>query len=427
MARAQLDPSQTVSHSTSMVDRFSPSHIGARRPGAQAGSGLLIIDDWFPNLLSGFRVAEFVHHLRVFPGLQVIATTPDPSHFARFAERYREVSDRVLPWRSDRLDAMRAAWFVFLNNAHTWLAEMEKRSIPFVFTLYPGGGFNLGDPESEAKLVRVLASPMLSAVIATQPITVETLRRMGCPVPVHDIPGVVVNPIYVVGSRARITFVEPGVTRICFAAFRYDPGGRSKGFPEFLGAAAILARDHPKLRFAVAGDLGPADWPVPAILEGRIAFHGPMPTSELQDFFLGQDVIVSPSRRHATSGTMFDGFPTGSCVEAALCGAAVLSSDELDQNRFYRVNEEILVCSPEAEAIALTLKPIVHDPARLAAIAEAGRQRTVTLYGAAAQLLPRTRVLRSLAAEAGIPGGDFLSLDTAGCWTPLGIGRTRNV
>jgi lipopolysaccharide transport system ATP-binding protein len=422
-----VDPSKTVRQSTSIVDRFSLSCIGAHRPDRPAGSGLVIVDDWFPNLLSGFRVAEFLHHLRVFPGLRVVSTNPDPSHFARFAKSYPDVSDRVLPWRADRLHGMRAAWFVFLNNAHTWLMEMEQRSIPFAFTLYPGGGFNLGDPKSEAKLARVLASPTLSAVIATQPVTVETLRRMGCPVPVHDIPGVVVNPSYFVCSRARTTFTAPGATRICFAAFRYDPGGRSKGFPEFLEAAAILVHDHPKLHFAVAGDLGPADWPVPAILQGRIAFHGPMPTSELQAFFLRQDVIVSPSRRHATSGTAFDGFPTGSCVEASLCGVAVLSSDELDQNRFYRVNEEILVCPPEAEAIALTLKPIVHDPARLAAIAEAGRQRTITLYDAAAQLLPRTRVLRSLAAEAGIPGGNFLSLDTAGCSTPLGIGRTRNV
>jgi lipopolysaccharide transport system ATP-binding protein len=392
----------TVSHSTRLVNRFSLPSIGAHRPDRQVGSGLVIVDDWFPNLLSGFRIAEFLHHLRVFPGLRVVSTNPDISHFVRFAKSYPDVSDRVLPWRAETLNGMRAAWFVFLNNAHTWLAEMEQRSIPFVFTLYPGGGFNLGDPESEAKLARLLASPMLTAVIATQPITIETLRRMGCPVPVHDIPGVVVNPTYVVSSRARTTFTVSGATRICFAAFRYDPGGRSKGFPEFLEAAAILAHDHPKLRFAVAGDLGPADWPVPAILDGRIAFHGAMPTSELQAFFLRQDVIISPSRRHVTSGTAFDGFPTGSCVEAALCGVVVLSSDELDQNRFYRVNEEILVCPPEAEAIASTLEPLVADPARLASIAEAGRRRTLALYGTGAQLVSRTRVLRSLAAEAGI-------------------------
>lgn len=250
---------------------------------------MLVVDDWFPNLLSGFRIAEFVHYLRVFPGLQVISTCPDLSHFARFAERYPDVSDRVLPWRADSINSARAAWFVFLNNAHTWVVEMERRSIPFAFTLYPGGGFNLHDPESEAKLVRVLASPMLHAVIATQPITIEILRDIGCPAPVHDIPGVVVNPAYVVGSRARTTIVAPGAARICFAAFRYDPGGRSKGFPQFLEAAATLARGNPKLRFAVAGDLGPADWPVPIALQGRITFHGPLPTSELQAFFLGQE------------------------------------------------------------------------------------------------------------------------------------------
>ena len=170
----------------------------------------------------------------------------------------------------------------------------------------------------------------------------------------------------------------------------------------FLGAAAILAELHPRMHFAVVSDLGPQDWPVPAPLHGRITFHSPMPTAELRTFFLEQDIIISPSRRHAVSGTEFDGFPTGSCIEAALCGVAVLSSDELNQNRDYRIGEEILVCTPASEAIAATLDPVIRDTAQLAALAEAGRRRTVTLYGVAAQLIPRTRILRALAAEAGL-------------------------
>jgi lipopolysaccharide transport system ATP-binding protein len=351
--------------------------------------------------VTGFRVAEFVHYLRVFPGLRVTSTCPDLGHYESFAQRYPDVSHRVIPWRPAVFETAGAAWFVFLNNVYTWVAEMERRSIPFGFTLYPGGGFNLGDPESETKLARVLSSPMLRAIVATQPITVETLRRTDSHILVHDIPGVVVNPAYVVGSCARTCVPASGAARVCFAAFRYDPGGRSKGFPQFLSAAAILAELHPGMRFAVAGDLGPQDWPVPAPLHGRITFHGPMPTAELRAFFLKQDIIISPSRRHAVSGTEFDGFPTGSCVEAALCGVAVLSSDELNQNRGYRVGEEILVCTPEPEAIAATLDPVIRDTAQLAALAEAGRRRTIMLYGAAAQLVPRTRILRALAAEAG--------------------------
>ena len=312
---------------------------------------------------------------------------PNLGHDEKFAQRYPDVSHRVMPWRPTVFEAAGAAWFVFLNNVYTWVTEMERRSIPFGFTLYPGGGFNLGDPESETKLARVLSSPMLRTIVATQPVTVETLQRMDCRVPVHDIPGVVVNPAYVVVSRTRTCVPASGAARICFAALRYDPGGRSKGFPQFLSAAAILAELHPGVRFAVAGDLGPQDWPVPAPLHSRIIFHGPMPTAELQAFFLEQDIIISPSRRHAITGTEFDGFPTGSCVEAALCGVAVLSSDELNQNRGYDVGKEILVCTPEPEGIAATLDPLIRDTTQLAALAEAGRRRTIELYGVRAQLI----------------------------------------
>src|ERR1700733_14135294 len=109
---------------------------------------LLVIDDWFPNLGTGFRVAEFVHYLRIFPWLRVASTSsPGLGHYERFAERYPDVSNRVSPWHPDMLRTTRAAWFVFLNNAHEWVAEMERHCIPFAFTLYPGGGFNLASPE----------------------------------------------------------------------------------------------------------------------------------------------------------------------------------------------------------------------------------------------------------------------------------------
>jgi lipopolysaccharide transport system ATP-binding protein len=366
---------------------------------------LLVIDDWFPNLGTGFRIAEFVHYLRIFPWLRVASTCSAAlGHYERFAERYPDVSDRVTPWNPDILRTTRAAWFVFLNNAYQWVAEMERHAIPFAFTLYPGGGFELASSESEAKLARVLTSPMLRSVVATQPATLERLRRMCCPVATYDIPGLVINPAYVATSQPRTALREAGVIRICFAAFRYDPGGRNKGFPEFLNAASMLAQLHPHLRFAVAGDLGPEDWPVPESLASRITFHGPLATNELRQFFLGQDVIVSPTRRFAVTGSEFDGFPTGTCVEAALCGVMVLCSDELDQNRFYRPNEEILICAPRPDAIVMALDAMLRDTSRLVALAEAGRRRSVELYSVAAQLIPRTRILRALANEAGLPG-----------------------
>lgn len=397
-ARNERAADRAVTAAMTAAARPAPAAL----PPIDSGRGLLILDDWFPNLLTGFRVAEFVHYLRCFPRLRVGSLQPHGApHYQDFARLYPDVADRVVPCTPQLLAGAGAAWFVFLNNADRWLADVERHRLPFAFTLYPGGGFNLNDAESTAKLSRVLASPMLRAVVATQPVTLEVLRDMRCPVPVHEVPGVVVNPAYVAASQPRTALRCPDEIRICFAAFRYDPHGRSKGYPEFITAAAMLAQMHPRLRFAAVGDFGPEDWPVPPALQDRLAVHGPLATNDLHRFLPSQDVIISPTRRLAVTGRGFDGFPTGATVEAALCGLAVVASDELNQNRHYRPGEDILICAAEPTSIVATLDPFLRDPARLLALAERGRRRTVDLYGVATQLQPRTRLLRALAAEVG--------------------------
>lgn len=358
---------------------------------------LAIIDDWFPNLTTGFRVAEFVHHLKTFPNLTVFSSSPAfQAHYPAFFARYTDVAKRVVPLTTHDFSQINAAWLVFLNNAAACLSMLEAHSIPFVFVLYPGGGFHLNDPETDNKLTRILASPQLRGVVATQPIIIDTLQRFNCRVPIHYLPGVVVDPSLVEGSAPRPPHSRNEPLRICFAGFRYDKGGGSKGYPEFIAAAEILGRLHPDLRFAVAGDLGPADWPIVPFLKERISFAGAMPTDGLREFFLTQDVMIAPSRRYALSGKAFDGFPTGTSVEASLCGAAVVGSDELDQNRFYTSETNILIVEPTVEDIVAKLDPLIRDPDRLAALAEAGRKRTVELYGAEQQLLTRSRILQDL-------------------------------
>ncbi|MFP3670564.1 hypothetical protein SB717_36370, partial [Priestia sp. SIMBA_032] len=85
------------------------------------------------------------------------------------ATRYPEFAERVEPYTVDELRGASLAWMTFLNNAAYFLDDLEATETPFVVTLYPGGGLNLGDPEADAKLAAVLASPMLRAVITTQP------------------------------------------------------------------------------------------------------------------------------------------------------------------------------------------------------------------------------------------------------------------
>jgi len=225
---------------------------------------------------------------------------------------------------------------------------------------------------------------------------------MGCTVPITNIPGVVVNPNYIAASLKRKAAPQKNSLKICFAAFSYADLGRSKGYPQFIDAAALLVKSFKDLSFSVVSDIGKDDWRIPEALNNRISFHGPMETEELRQFFATQDVMVSPSRRFATSGRGFDGFPTGTAVEAALCGCAIVTSDELDQNRLYKDHEEILICPPESNEITAKLEPFLREPTKLAALAEAGRKRTAELYGPAHQLLPRTKLLRWLCQNSGV-------------------------
>src|ERR1035441_953476 len=70
-----------------------------------------------------------------------------------------------------------AAYVIFLNNIFGHVEFLEKARLPFVFELYPGGGFYLNEAESDAHLERVVSSPMFRKVIVTQNVTRDYLLR----------------------------------------------------------------------------------------------------------------------------------------------------------------------------------------------------------------------------------------------------------
>ena len=59
----------------------------------------LVLDDFFPNLLTGFRVAEYNAHLAAFPQLSVLSSLGDfASQHARYAEHHPALAHRVRPF-----------------------------------------------------------------------------------------------------------------------------------------------------------------------------------------------------------------------------------------------------------------------------------------------------------------------------------------
>ena len=362
------------------------------------------MDDFFPNLLTGFRVAEYNYYLEHFAELTVASAYPHfDEEWARYARAYPALAHRVLRYDPERLAGCRLAYLNFLNNAVLFLPALEAQRVPFVLTLYPGGGFGLGELESDAKLTRVLTSPLLRHVITTQRVTARYVReRLPRDVAMSEVFGVVANPIYFAPPPAR-TWFDRGKMRfdICFVAEKYMPRGENKGYPAFIEAATELAPRHREMDFHVVGGFEPGDIDVSA-LGGRIRFHGRLDTAALRSFLQGMDVIVSPNEPFKLHAGNFDGFPTGCCVEASLCGVAVVAADPLGLNEGrYRDGREFCLIGPAAADVVRALDELAAQPARIAAMGRAGYAVTRRLFDPATQLGRRQAIIEGELARAG--------------------------
>jgi lipopolysaccharide transport system ATP-binding protein len=204
-----------------------------------------ILDDFFPNLLTGFRVAEYNAHLQTFPQMQIMSSLAEfTDHFSAYRALYPELAQRIGQYVPSRLQGATFAYITFLNNAHQYLDDLTRFEIPFVLNLYPGGGLGLNEAESDQKLLRVLASPLLKAIIVTQPVVENYLAQLAkqndlkLP-PLHLIQGVVANPDY---FNANLTQHGPRygfgkeVLDVCFvAAMNMSPNIIRKDINNFPG------------------------------------------------------------------------------------------------------------------------------------------------------------------------------------------------
>ncbi len=380
-----------------------------RRPppaeAAPAAAGRpVVLDDFFPDLLTGFRVAEYNAYLARWPELRVLSAQPRfAACHAQYAARYPQWAGRVRPFEPAALAGATLAWIDFLNNAVQFLPALQARTLPFVLALYPGGGFGIDAEDSDAKLRRVLASPLLRALVTTTSLLTRYVARFAqrhglrLP-PLAEVPGVVVNPLYF--DEAPRPFLGEGkdIADVCFVAAKYMPRGVNKGYPEFVAAAQAVAAADASVRLHVVGDFGADDVEL-GPLAARLRFHGTLATAELREFLLGMDAIVAPSRPFTLHAGNFDGFPTGACVEAAACGVAVLAADPLAQNTLFDDGRSIVLLDNEPAAIAAALLALLRQPARLRAIGLAGQAVVRRHYAPQVQIGRRIAVLeRELAA-----------------------------
>lgn len=378
---------------------------------AAAGSDLLLLDDLFPQQISGFRISEYNSYLRHFPGATVLTTAASfplvgerrdyPAVLAEYTARYPDLAGRVQYYAGGALPPARLAYMLFINNADDFLAPLAAAGIPFVFCLYPGGGFVLDGEESDRKLRRVFASPLFRQVICTQPVTRDYLLAKGMvdAARITLIGGVVVPQLPAVPPPKRRYGQEKQVFNVCFVANRYMAGGLDKGYDLFIDTARRLAATYADMQFHVVGSFTADELEV-TDLAGRLTFHGTLNTAQFPAFYAEMELILSPNRPFVLSPGSFDGFPTGSCVEAALNGVAMFVADPLRLNPFVD-GEELVIVELDASRIAEQIATYYCQPERLYQLARQGEQRLRSYFSSTAQMGPRIALLSALMQEHG--------------------------
>ncbi|GAA3779623.1 glycosyltransferase [Flavobacterium ginsengiterrae] len=371
---------------------------------------LLIYDDVFPHPVSGFRLEEISMLLSEFKQVKLVVSfesyqylkTPvseGSKHLLAFNNENKSFKSRILLRKGFININAKLFYCIFLNNIADNLKWLEKFKIPFVFTLYPGGGFEFYNQLSDQKLKNVLSSKMLRSVIVTQKITQEYLVTkelcakdkikliFGCVVPQLSLKKEVLNKkTYLLNKK---TF------DICFCAAKYMPKGEDKGYDVFIALAHNIALKFDFVRFHVIGGFTKDDIDI-AEIESKIKFYGYQNFENLEAIFKNNDIIISPNKPFLLNKGSFDGFPLGTVVEAMLNENVALVTDQLKQNYVFNSKEELIIIEESVGCIEKEVIYLIENPKILYSIAEKGRKKVVEIYSNEYQMRPRIEILKNV-------------------------------
>ncbi len=370
---------------------------------------LLLYATIFPRLSCSFNLVEYRALLDHFPLSHCYSsgtdlhTGGDRPAFASVLSEYL----RLYPRHRGRIEKaglhadFRAKLFytIFLSNIHDCLPLLEARRTPFVFKLYLGGEWCVGNPDSDRMLARVLQSPQFQHVITVDPATRDYLAKKW-PHAANRAsyqPGWMVDAetLYSAGSHRNPSPSH----RICFVGMKSAPGGKNKGFDVFVETAKLLLKTMPHLEFHVVGNCDPSDADVSA-LGSRIIFHGVKNQNFFPQFYLGMDLILSPNRPHLLAPGHLEGAPNVTNVEAGLCGCLVVMTDQCNLNVLFEPDRDLIVVPHDPAAIAQRVEALYADPRRMQTVARQGRERFREVCDEKQTLQPLFRLLEEQLARS---------------------------
>lgn len=374
---------------------------------------LIILDDAFPHPLSAFRLQEFNSYLEYFDKSKVYCKSeiafpcfnedrPLKTIIEEYESIYPQCTGKVEKYNPNIELQSKLIYTIFLANIHLFIDMVEKYGIPFVFTLYPGGGFELNDENSDNKLKRVFSSPYFRKVIVTQRVTKEYLLENNfCKEEqIEDIFGVV-TPLILLNKEYETKQYygrDKDTFDICFVAYKYTEKGEDKGYDVFVDVAHELSKMYDNINFHVVGSFDENVLDVTQI-QDRITFYGPKTSEWFDEFYKDKDIILSPNIPFKMFEGHFDGFPTGCCTDAGLHKVAIFCTDELNLNTKFN-DDEIVIIPPDSEKIIEKIEEYYENPEKLREISEKGYLKIKELYNFENQIEPRIKILEQVISES---------------------------
>ena len=374
---------------------------------------LIIFDTIFPHPVSGFRLEEFKTLLSEFENSKImlvadsypLVKTPKelhPIHINEFIKRNLNSKNKLKPLKGFVNLNTKLFYCVFINNVFMLLNDLEKNKIPFIFTLYPGGGFAMNNELSNDKLKKVCSSKMFRKVIVTQKITKDYLinNHFCTEDKIEFIFGGVVPQDSLTKNTADKKYFSQGkdTLDISFCAAKYMPKGIDKGYDVFIELAHSLLAKYNFIRFHVIGGFDENDIDVSEI-SNNITFYGYEKFENLEKLFQNFDVLISPNKPFILDNGAFDGFPVGTVVEAALNGVMVIISDDLQQNTTFVNNQEVIIVESNSDRIEKTLISLINNPKVMIEIATTGKLKFQEIYSNKVQMNPRIDILKKFIAN----------------------------
>lgn len=376
-------------------------------------NNLIIYDDFFPNPVSGFRFDEFPFLLKNIPSSNVLIDSVKTysyfgyskenrySHLVEFFTSYgKEIeTNRISFVRKFNNINCKLVYLVFNNNLSRIYKYLELYNVPFVITLYPGGGFIINDDKTDKELSDKLSSDLCKGVIVNQSFTKKYLIEKGiCQEhKVKLIYGLPINNdklLYNLNLKKYYPLSKQHLD-ICFVAAKYSKMGLDKGFDLFIEAAKFVNKKYHFVHFHVVGGFSELDIEKKELLT-NIKFYGPIKSANLGDLLEDFDIIIAPNRNNVLSNGAFDGFPVGCCIEASLVGCCMVTTDPMKENQFYEENKEIFLVEPVVEQIIDRIENLIANPELIKTTGEAGMIKTKKLYSEEAQLVERVVFLKGI-------------------------------